>query len=444
MLQRVLVPTDVSEAVALLQPEAAFLAGGTLLMPVVNNEVSPWATLVSARRLGLDSVTVEGGVARVGAATTLTALGHDERLAFLHPVVESIASPLIRNLATVGGNLFAWQPYGDLAVALLALDAVAAITGPAGNRQAPVDQVLAAGVGPGEIVTQIAFALPAPGTFFYTKAMRRKLNSAAIVTVAAVITQEGGRVASARLALGGAGPRPIRAPTAEAALIGRPLDAASVTAAAGLALADAAPFSDAYASAWYRARVLPVHIRRAILGSNPGQPACSEGGAVPSTIVTLTVNGQEAEFLAKPGLTLLNALRDNLGLVAAKRGCAQGGCGSCAVILDGQEVPSCLIPVETIIGAEVRTLEGLATGSELTPLQAAFLDGFATQCGFCASGMLMAATALLEETPAPSREDVVRAISGHVCRCTGYEAIINAVLAAAETQQGGEVASAAD
>ncbi|MCA9877308.1 MAG: FAD binding domain-containing protein [Thermomicrobiales bacterium] len=266
MLQRVLVPTDVSEAVALLQPEAAFLAGGTLLMPVVNNEVSPWQTLVSARRLGLDGVTIADGVARVGAATTLAALGRDEPLAFLTPVVESIASPLIRNLATVGGNLFAYQPYGDLAVALLALDAEVVIAGPAGERRAPVDQVLAAGLGPGEIVTEITFAVPEPGTFFYTKAMRRKLNSAAIVTVAALISQEDGRVASACLALGGAGPRPVRAPTAEAALIGKPLDAASVTAAAGLALADTAPFSDAYASAWYRARVLPVHIRRAILG----------------------------------------------------------------------------------------------------------------------------------------------------------------------------------
>ena len=166
---------------------------------------------------------------------------------------------------------------------------------------------------------------------------------------------------------------------------------------------------------------------------------------MPSSIVTLTVNGQEAEFLAKPGTTLLSALRDNLGLVAAKRGCAQGTCGSCAVLLDGQEVPSCLIPVETIAGAEVRTLEGLANGNELSPLQAAFVDGFATQCGFCTSGMLMAATALLEVNSAPTRDDVARAISGHVCRCTGYEAIIDAVLVAAEAQRGGDVArSAAD
>lgn len=160
-----------------------------------------------------------------------------------------------------------------------------------------------------------------------------------------------------------------------------------------------------------------------------------------SSIVTLNVNAREVEFLAKPGTTLLTALRENLGLTAAKRGCAQGTCGSCAVIVNGEVVPSCLIPVETIEGATVRTLEGLAPTGELTPLQASFVDGFATQCGFCTSGMLMAATALLEENPVPARDDVVRAISGHVCRCTGYEAIIDAILAAAESKT---TAAAAD
>lgn len=267
MLQRVSVPADVGEALSLLQPDAAFLAGGTLLMPYVNTEVSPWEALVCARRLGLDRIVVEQGAAHIGATTTLTALGRDERLEFLQPVVESIASPLIRNLATVGGNLFARQPYGDLAVALLALDAEVEIAGTDGERRAAVGQVLSAGVGPAEIVTQVSFAIPEAGTFFYTKAMRRKLNSAAIVTVAAVIEQTAGAVSNARVALGGAGPRPIRSPHVEEALVGQPLNAETVTAASELILMDAAPFTDAYASAWYRARVLPVHIRRAILGA---------------------------------------------------------------------------------------------------------------------------------------------------------------------------------
>jgi carbon-monoxide dehydrogenase small subunit len=163
---------------------------------------------------------------------------------------------------------------------------------------------------------------------------------------------------------------------------------------------------------------------------------------VASTIVTLTVNNHEAEFLAKPGATLLTALREHLGLHAAKRGCAQGTCGACIVVVDDRAVPSCLIPVVTIDGSTVRTLEGLATGADLSTLQEAFVAGFATQCGFCTSGMLMSATALLAETPAPTRYDVVRAISGNVCRCTGYEAIIDAILDAAASTRGEHVAAA--
>lgn len=162
-----------------------------------------------------------------------------------------------------------------------------------------------------------------------------------------------------------------------------------------------------------------------------------------STIVTLNLNGQEVEFLAKPGTTLLTALRDHLGLTGAKRGCAQGTCGSCTVLLDGAAVPSCLISAETIAGAAVGTVEGLARGPELNPLQVAFVEGFATQCGFCTAGMLIAATALLSDNPTPTRDEVIRAISGNVCRCTGYEAIITAILAAAERIRQGD-AQAAD
>jgi carbon-monoxide dehydrogenase small subunit len=154
---------------------------------------------------------------------------------------------------------------------------------------------------------------------------------------------------------------------------------------------------------------------------------------VPSSVIELEVNGEPREFLAPPGTTLLGALRESLGLTAAKRGCAQGTCGTCTCLLDGEAVVSCLVPVETINGSSVKTLEGLTRADgALAPLQQAFLDGFATQCGFCTPGMIMAAEALLAENPSPTREDVVRAISGNVCRCTGYESIVEAILDAAE------------
>ena len=154
---------------------------------------------------------------------------------------------------------------------------------------------------------------------------------------------------------------------------------------------------------------------------------------MPSRVIELEINGEPQEFLAKPGTTLLSALRDTLGLTAAKRGCGVGTCGTCTCLLDGDPVMSCLVPVETINGASIRTLEGVTpTDGTLAPLQQAFLDGFATQCGFCTPGMIMAAEALLVENPNPTREDVVRAISGNVCRCTGYESIIRAILDAAD------------
>ena len=154
---------------------------------------------------------------------------------------------------------------------------------------------------------------------------------------------------------------------------------------------------------------------------------------MPSSVIELEVNGAEEEFVAKPGTTLLSALRDTLGLTAAKRGCGVGTCGTCTCHVDGDAVMSCLVPVETISGSTVKTLEGTTpSDGTLSPIQQAFLDGFATQCGFCTPGMIMAAEALLAENPTPTREDVVRAISGNVCRCTGYESIIRAILDAAD------------
>jgi carbon-monoxide dehydrogenase small subunit len=157
---------------------------------------------------------------------------------------------------------------------------------------------------------------------------------------------------------------------------------------------------------------------------------------MPSTIVTLDVNGAPRELIARPATTLLSALRDSLGLTAAKRGCGTGSCGSCTVLVDGRPMLSCLVAVEVVDGAAVRTLEGVAgpTG-ELDDVQSAFLEGFATQCGFCTSGMILTAEALLEHNPDPTREEIVEAISGNVCRCTGYRPIVDAVADAAERRR---------
>jgi len=143
------------------------------------------------------------------------------------------------------------------------------------------------------------------------------------------------------------------------------------------------------------------------------------------------VNGQEAAEFVEDGALLVDVLRDKLGLTATKNGCGQGTCGACTVLIDGEPQLACLMPAQRAEGRSVVTLEGLAAGGELHPLQRAFADNFAVQCGFCAPGMIMAAKWLLDRNPQPSRADVIDAISGNICRCTGYEPIINAILAAA-------------
>jgi carbon-monoxide dehydrogenase small subunit len=147
--------------------------------------------------------------------------------------------------------------------------------------------------------------------------------------------------------------------------------------------------------------------------------------------VQFTLNGEEKAEFVESGTTLLKALRDKIGDTSPKGGCHQGTCGACSVIIDGELKLSCLTLAETCNGALITTTAGLAEGGVMHPLQRAFLDAFATQCGFCTPGMLMAAKALLDHNPDPSREDVVEAISGNICRCTGYEPIIQAVLSAA-------------
>ena len=147
--------------------------------------------------------------------------------------------------------------------------------------------------------------------------------------------------------------------------------------------------------------------------------------------VQFTLNGSEKAEFVESGTTLLHALRDKIGDTSPKGGCHQGTCGACSVIIGGELRLSCLTLAETCNGADIKTTAGLAEGGVLHPLQRAFLDAFATQCGFCTPGMIMAAKVLLDCTPSPSREDVVEALSGNICRCTGYEPIIAAIRDAA-------------
>ena len=147
--------------------------------------------------------------------------------------------------------------------------------------------------------------------------------------------------------------------------------------------------------------------------------------------MNLTVNGVERTVDSQPLTPLLHVLREELGITSPKAGCQQGGCGTCTVLVAGEPRRSCLLPLAACDGAEITTVEGLGAPERLAPLQAAFHEQYGAQCGFCTPGMLMATHALLERTPSPTRGDIEDALAGHICRCTGYVKIIDAVEAAA-------------
>jgi aerobic carbon-monoxide dehydrogenase small subunit len=155
-----------------------------------------------------------------------------------------------------------------------------------------------------------------------------------------------------------------------------------------------------------------------------------------AVLVTTTINGDRVEFACEPNEPLLDVLRNRLGLSGAKEGCGTGDCGACSVQVDGRVVCSCLVLGVEAEGREIETVEGLATGTELHPLQTKFLEHAALQCGVCTPGFLMAAKALLEKNPDPSEEEIRFGLAGNLCRCTGYDKIVRAVQDAAKVMRG--------
>ena len=153
-------------------------------------------------------------------------------------------------------------------------------------------------------------------------------------------------------------------------------------------------------------------------------------------LINLKINGEPYEVSIKPNMTLLDFLRDEIGLTGTKKGCDTGQCGACTVLLDGKPINSCLVLAADANGKEILTVEGLNRDGQLHPLQETFIQEGAVQCGYCTSGMLLSAKALLDENPVPGEEEVKKAIAGNLCRCTGYVRIVKAVLMAARKMGG--------
>ena len=154
-------------------------------------------------------------------------------------------------------------------------------------------------------------------------------------------------------------------------------------------------------------------------------------------VLKVTINGQFYEVPVSPNKTLLDFLREDLGMTGTKRGCNQGECGACTVLIDGKPVSSCMVLALDAQGKDILTIEGMETDGEFHPLQKAFIDHGAIQCGFCTSGMLLTAKHLLDENPSPTTEEIKEAISGNICRCTGYVKIVDAISSVAGVAERG-------
>lgn len=268
--QAYFLPESVDEALGLLAehgPDLMVMAGGTLAMPLINEGVSIPEKIMGLRRAGLDTVRQVDGALELGATATLTQVAAQDAIPLLGEAARHIGGWAIRNMGTVGGNLFAPPPAGDLAAALLALDATVTLMGKNGERTLPLADFftgfMATAVEPGEIVTGVRVPLPEGRAVFFKHA-RKSSNTPSIVTVVAHLVMDGDTVGQARIALNGVGPHPLRARAAEAALTGQPLDATSIEAAAEAAASESEPFTDAIASEWYRRKMTRVFVRRAL------------------------------------------------------------------------------------------------------------------------------------------------------------------------------------
>ncbi len=455
-------PASVEETIGLLAqygPEARVLAGGTDLIVQMKMERLAPRYLVSIGRVpGLEGISVQDGHTRIGARTSIRTLRNDPWVRARYPVLAeacaSFSTTQVQVMGTLGGNLGNASPASDTAPALIAYGAEAVIQGPKGTRRVPVEEFF---VGPGRSVLEpgellVAVELPSPqagagGAFLKVGRVAADL---AKVSAAVLLVREGDRIADARLVFGAVAPTPLRARQAEAVLVGQRFGEEVVTEAARVASEEVRPIDDVRSTAWYRRELVRVLAYDGLYraweragesaGPFPAAPAAPPSVAgLPRALrhiradqeveVRLTVNGERRRVWVAPNELLLNVLREKLYLTGAKYGCGIGECSACTVHVDGRLALSCLVLAVAVDGSEILTVEGLAgRDGKLHPLQESFIRYAAFQCGYCTPGMLMTAKSLLEEVPHPTEEDVRDYLKGNLCRCTGYAAIVRAVM----------------
>jgi carbon-monoxide dehydrogenase medium subunit len=456
-------PSSLATALTLLEnhPHARLVAGGTDLIVELRRGFRPTETLIDLSGISdLRYIELDQDRFRIGAlATHNDVLGSDDRLRML-PLAQAsreVGAPQIRAAATIVGNLVTASPANDTITALMALDAELAIVSTQGERIVPLHAfyqgVRRTILQPGELVREVRFtALRDDQQGLFLKLGLRRAQAISVVNAAIIIERDQGVVQSARITLGCVAPTIIHASAAEQYLVGRTLDPEVCSEAGRLAEQAAQPIDDLRGSAHYRRQAVAALVRQGLTTIANGQAAqgwdapqvrleipapAAHTSDQPVTTISAMINGQPEQIHNASNQTLLDALRMH-GLTGTKEGCAEGECGACTIWLNGRAVMSCLTPAAQAHGATITTIEGLAHGDQLHPLQQQFLNHGAVQCGFCTPGILMAAARLLDEHPNPSDAQIQTAISGNLCRCTGYQQIIQAVRDAASQSEATE------
>lgn len=473
---------SIDEALKILaeqREKARIVAGGTdLLLELERGVRKGIETLIDVSRVAcLDEITMdEDEVIHLGPLVThnhcVASKIIVERAFPLAQAAWEVGAPQIRNRGTVAGNLITASPANDTITPLMALGASVRLASLRGERVVPLNQfytgVRRTVMAPDEMLVDIFFpALNANQRGTFIKLGLRRAQAISVIDVAVLLTfgsrsgdtQPGTSSAANKLqavsiTLGAVAPTIIHAANAEIYLKGRELCEPTITHAAELAMQAAHPIDDVRGSGAYRAEMIRVCVSRALhalleqreragfpaepvllWGKKNGQPVLEHSQKhVAGTPIVTHINGKDYTFTSGQEKTLLRLLREEAGLTGTKEGCDEGECGACTVFLDGKAVMACLTPAVRAHQAHIVTVEGLQLEDRLHPVQQAFIEEGAVQCGYCTPGLLMSAAKLLEERPQPNQDEVRQAITGNLCRCTGYYRIIQAIERASQIE----------